>query len=117
MRFIIDAQLPISLSHWIQDEGFYSLHTLELPDKNKTTDKQINKLSIKENLIVITKDSDFFDSFLINKEPFKLLLVSTGNIGNKKLLTIFENNFKLIVRHFENNSVLEITENELLIHY
>ncbi|MEC4884839.1 MAG: DUF5615 family PIN-like protein, partial [Scytonema sp. PMC 1070.18] len=57
------------------------MHTKDLPLKNTTPDAEINALSIKENRIVITKDKDFLDSFLVNKQPFKLLLVTTGNIS------------------------------------
>jgi predicted nuclease of predicted toxin-antitoxin system len=30
-------------------------------------------------LVVVTKDSDFVESFLLRHEPWKLLLLSTGN--------------------------------------
>jgi predicted nuclease of predicted toxin-antitoxin system len=42
-------------------------------------------ISIQEERIVVTKDTDFFDSFLIRQQPYKLLLVSTGNITNAEL--------------------------------
>jgi len=41
---------------------------------NNTPDKVINELSIKENLVLITKDSDFYESFIIKNEPYKLIL-------------------------------------------
>ncbi len=76
MRFIVDAQLPKSLSDFLKWKGFDSVHTLELPDKNNTKDEWINKLSISEKRIVITKDIDFLESFLIKSEPKKLILIS-----------------------------------------
>ena len=38
MRFLIDAQLPKSLADFLSQKGHESIHTLELPDKNRTTD-------------------------------------------------------------------------------
>ena len=45
MKFIIDAQLPISLSNLLKSRGHDSIHTLELPDKNKTKDNYITNIS------------------------------------------------------------------------
>ncbi len=60
MKFIIDAQLPKSLADFLNQIGHEALHTLSLPDKNKTTDSQIIEISVKENRVVITKDADFW---------------------------------------------------------
>ncbi|GEM_PF-6472755 len=55
------------------------------PLQNATPDAEINDISIQQERIVVTKDTDFFDSFLIRQQPYKLLLVSTGNITNAEL--------------------------------
>lgn len=74
MKFIVDAQLPKALSDFIQSKGINSIHTLELPDKNNTHDGYITKFATDEQYIVITKDADFLESFVLSKEPPKLLL-------------------------------------------
>ncbi len=38
MKFIVDAQLPKSLSDLLNSRGFDSIHTLDLPNKNSTSD-------------------------------------------------------------------------------
>ena len=48
MKFIVDAQLPKSLSNLFNQKGFGSIHTLDLPDRNKTKDGQIAKLANEE---------------------------------------------------------------------
>ncbi len=78
MKFLIDAQLPVRLSRFLQRAGYDTIHTRDLPQQNATSDTEVNTISIQESRIVITKDSDFFDSFLIRQEPYKLLLVTTG---------------------------------------
>ena len=43
MKFIVDAQLPRTLSQFLNNKGFDSIHTLELPDKNASKDSEIIK--------------------------------------------------------------------------
>lgn len=92
MKFLVDAQLPRRLSIQLKQAGLEATHTLDLPDGNRTTDQSLNTLSITEKAILVTKDSDFVQSFLLRREPWKLLLISTGNIGNDELMRLFEFN-------------------------
>ncbi len=57
--------LPRRLVYWLQQAGYEVVHTLDLPNGNRTQDNQINILSIENQWIVVSKDSDFVDSFLI----------------------------------------------------
>jgi predicted nuclease of predicted toxin-antitoxin system len=65
MRFLVDAQLPRRLAEHLRQAGLSAIHTLDLPDRNRTTDLVINELSVKEQYVVVTKDSDFVESFLL----------------------------------------------------
>ena len=67
MKFLIDAQLPMRIANLLENSGYDVIHTKNLPLQNVTPDSEINKLSILEQRIVITKDKDFLDSFLIKK--------------------------------------------------
>lgn len=69
MKFIIDAQLPKSLSDFLKNRGYDSIHTIELAEQNKTQDSTITSIASHENRIVISKDNDFLESFLINGRP------------------------------------------------
>lgn len=75
MKFLVDAQLPRRLAVSITAAEHDAIHTLDLPDGNTTTDAQINDISEKEQRIVISKDADFVNTFLLEKKPYKLLLV------------------------------------------
>jgi len=46
-----------------------AVHTLELEAGNHTTDSYINELSVTEQRIVISKDADFVNSFLLAGAP------------------------------------------------
>jgi len=92
MKFLVDAQLPRRLARWLQVEGHEAFHTQDLPQGNRTGDTAINELSMREQRAVITKDEDFVDMFVLRHQPYKLLLVSTGNISNEELEQLFRNN-------------------------
>ncbi|GCL41517.1 hypothetical protein NIES80_12120 [Dolichospermum planctonicum] len=77
---------------------------------------EINKLSILEQRIVITKDKDFLDSFLIKQEPYKLLLITTGNVSNKQIEQLFVQNITQIIELFLTYDFLEMTRDSLIIH-
>ena len=117
MRFLVDAQLPYLLSKWIRDEGFEAIHTEDLPNKDETEDEEIRMLSIQSDYIVITKDLDFYDSHLLRNSPWKLLLITTGNIKNHRLLNLFRRNFQEIVNQFEYCNLIEMSNEELIAHF
>src|ERR1043165_6334908 len=52
-------------------QGFEVTHTLDLPEGNRTTDRVLITLSFAEQFVVVTKDSDFVESFLLRREPNK----------------------------------------------
>ena len=115
MRFLVDAQLPRNLCTWFNGLGHDACHTLDLPLQNKTTDQQIIEIAERENRIVITKDHDFVQSFLVLGKP-KLLLVSTGNISNLELKNIFQSNMGVISEAFERHGFVELTNQMLVVH-
>jgi len=116
MKFIVDAQLPKSLADLLCDEGYDAIHTLDLPNQNNSSDIQIVDLSLKEDRVVITKDSDFLESFLVKAEPKKLILVKTGNIRNKELIAIFRKNLPVLVKMISRSDLLEISQSEIAEH-
>ncbi|MCB0525928.1 MAG: DUF5615 family PIN-like protein [Saprospiraceae bacterium] len=79
-----------------------------------TDDAFISELSIKEQRIVISKDSDFYDRFFRKLEPHKLLYLTTGNISNKELLDIFEKNLDRVVTQLETSFVVELTKTSII---
>lgn len=114
MRFIVDAQLPKKLSYFLQEKGYDSIHTLDLPDKNRSQDEQIAKLSIMEKRVVISKDSDFYDRYQSKLQPYKLLFLTTGNISNKTLLKLIDKNLDQIIATLEENTVVELSRESII---
>ena len=115
MKFILDAQLPRKLSDFLVWKGYNSIHTLDLPHKNRTKDSEINQLSVDEKRVLISKDLDFIESLLISDKPYKLIYLTTGNITNKALLELFSHNIDKIVEMIAENRLIEITEESIVI--
>lgn len=111
MKFLIDAQLPPSLKQIFLDKGYDCIHTFDLALGNDTPDKIINKISIDEKRILITKDSDFFRSFIIKKEPYKLIFVKLGNTSKNELLNFFSDRFSEIISKIEEEDMILINKN------
>lgn len=76
MNFLIDVHLPISISKFLDNqEDCTSIHVNQILQKWFTTDKEICKYADENDLVVITKDSDFKNSHFINGTPKKIIRV------------------------------------------
>lgn len=115
MKFLVDAQLPRRFAQWLNEAGHDALHTLDLPRKNLTPDSELITRALRDGRIVISKDADFVQSFLVTGEPL-LLLISTGNITNAELEKILRANLSGIVEAFAIGRFVEITREALVVH-
>ena len=115
MKFIVDAQLPRKFVTWLNEAGHDGLHTLDLPKKNLTSDMELPEVAVYQGRIVISKDDDFVQAYLINGEP-SLLLISTGNISNLALEVLIKTNLQLISDAFLQSRFVELTVDSIVIH-
>jgi predicted nuclease of predicted toxin-antitoxin system len=115
MKFIVDAQLPLRLALWFRYQGFDCVHTLELPEANQTKDDYIRNCSIEEQRVVVTKDTDFLKSFMVKRIPPKLLLVTTGNITNNHLMSLFSIKKETIISSLEAYDMIELNVEDLIV--
>ena len=71
---------------------------------------------MEEKRIVITKEADFVNSFLLHGQPHKLLLVSTGNIKTVDLLELFRQFLPQLMRVLTHHSYVEMSRTMLTTH-
>jgi len=116
VRFLLDAQLPQALGLALRKAGYEALHTLDLPEGNRTSDQSIALIADKEGYIVVSKDSDFVVSFLLKGSPNRLLQISTGNIPNAELEALLLGNLSAIEGSFQSGSHVEINRTTLIVH-
>lgn len=108
MKFLVDAHVPPSLCNVLQVAGHDAIHTISLPAQNETVDEVLNKLSVEQQRVVITKDADFYHSHLLHGKPWKLLLIRTGNIRKNDLTALFQKHLPQIVAALGQNSLVEL---------
>ncbi len=115
MKFLVDAQLPRRFANWLNEAGHDAMHTLDLPRKNLTTDQEVIARAKRDGRIVVSKDEDFVQTFLVTGEP-SLLLISTGNISNAGLEKLLRANLAGIEAAFASSRFVEITGDALVVH-
>ena len=116
MRFLVDAQLPRRIVDLLRQRGHDAVHTLDLPEGNRTSDDRLCDLSDSEDRVLISKDGDFIDSHLLQRRPARLLHVSTGNITNFELESLFMMHEPGIVAAFQHARHIELCRRGLIVH-
>ena len=113
VKFLVDAQLPRAICGVLRSCGHDAIHTSELPDQNRTTDQVINAISVAEDRVVISKDTDFYYSHVLSLRPYKLILLRTGNMRARELLGLIERTLPTIVAALEHHSLVEIDRSDV----
>jgi len=90
MKFLCDVHISIKLSKRIQELGFQAEHVNNILDKWNTKDEDICKYADQKGYILISKDQDFRNSYLLKRSPKKLIKINLGNISNAELIEIIE---------------------------
>ena len=92
MKFLCDVHISYKIVNHLAVLGFEAVHVNNILDKWNTSDEDICKYADSKDYIVLTKDSDFRDSFFLNKTPKKLIKINLGNILNHELIDILTEN-------------------------
>lgn len=116
MKLLIDAQLPRRLAHQCRAAGYDVLHTLDLPEGNRTSDRELIALADADGRVMVTKDADFVNAFVLTGTPKQLLLLSIGNITNDALAQLLLPQLAHLQALFAEHSFLELTRTTLIIH-
>ena len=116
MKWLIDAQLPRRLAMLLIALGHDAVHTLDLPQGNRTSDSELCGIADESNRILVSKDRDFLDSFYINGTPSQLLWVTIGNVRNSDLLRSFEELLPDLQTAFLESMCVEMTASALTVH-
>jgi predicted nuclease of predicted toxin-antitoxin system len=96
VRFLCDVHISIKVSKLIEQLGYRCDHVNNILDKGMTKDSDIIVYVDSNDIILITKDQDFRNSFLLSHKPNKLIKINLGNISNEQLLKIIEANLTKI---------------------
>ena len=97
MKFLVDANLPPRLCVWLRSHRHEAEHVF---DRNllTATDTQIWERGSLENLVIFSKDVDFYDRALLFGAPPQVVHIATGNCSNARLFDILEHEWDDIER-------------------
>ena len=95
MKFLCDVHISYKVVYYLISTGHEAFHINSILDKWFTSDNEIIKYADQNDLIIISKDSDFMDSFFVNNAPKKLIKINLGNISNEELIKILSSKLDL----------------------
>ncbi len=88
MKFLIDNQLPIALSHFLQSQGQESRHVIEL-GLDEASDLEIWRYAETEGCVIVSKDEDFLHLAHRGAGGPPVVWVRLGNCRKGPLLETF----------------------------
>ena len=100
MNFLVDAQLPPALARWIDRQGHQATHIFEI-GLETAKDGPIWEHARRDNAIIMTKDEDFADRWLLSDRPVPLIWIRRGNCSNRALLVWLEPLWLDVLRRLE----------------
>ncbi|NMH24409.1 DUF5615 family PIN-like protein [Flavobacterium solisilvae] len=95
--FLVDVNLPKNFSFFNHD-NFIFVADINL----QMTDTEIWNYALKNNLIILTKDADFYSKFLLSDTFPKIVYFKIGNCSLKQLHAYFNSNWTIIEREIQN---------------
>ena len=116
MRFLCDVHISYKIKKFLKNKDHYCIHINEILSQDRTIDHDIAAYCNEKDLILITKDEDFLDTYLIEHLPRKLIKIHLGNISTNKLIDIIDKAL-LFVKEIENRNyfLVEIYKNRIEI--
>jgi predicted nuclease of predicted toxin-antitoxin system len=85
MKIWIDAQLPPTLASWLTETFGLEARALRDLGLRDAQDIEIFAAARAENVVIITKDSDFIDLVCRLGTPPQILWLTCGNVTNRNL--------------------------------
>lgn len=108
--YLIDVNLPYYFSLWKTDEFVY---VKDIDDE--LTDSEIWNYALEKNLIIVTKDTDFFDRVMVSKRHPKVIHVCFGNMLMKDFSLAMEKIWLQITSLNNQFEVIKLYKDKILI--
>lgn len=115
MRFLIDEQLPSLPVDVLVGRGYEETHVTTLSTNRRVFDSLIVQQSTDSGFVVVTKNVDFLNSYLIKGLPKKIIYVAAGTVKNRELLSLFRQHIVEITNQLNAHNVVEINKSGMHI--
>lgn len=107
-RFLIDANLPYYFSLWKDDDY---IHQFELGQS--WSDSQIWEYAKSADLVIVTKDADFYTRVLLSTPPPKVIFIRLGNMRLRDLYAYLFKIWPLVTEAIQNNRLVVVYSNRI----
>ena len=106
--FLVDVNLPKHFN-FFNDHRYVFVSDINL----QMTDSEIWDYAFKNELVILTKDTDFYNRFLVSKNTPKIIYFQLGNCSLKQLHQYFNDNWVKIQSEIENSRLIIAKENHV----
>jgi predicted nuclease of predicted toxin-antitoxin system len=105
VKFLVDANLPPRLCVWLRSRRHEAEHLADL-NLLTATDTQIWRRGSVENLVIFSKDADFYERALLFGAPPQVVHVAVGNCSNDLLFDVLDSEWHDIEQALSSGSRL-----------
>lgn len=99
--FLVDVNLPRNFRFFNQP------NFIHVSDINPTmTDKMIWHYALENKYVILTKDTDFYNLYLVTDIHPKIIYFQIGNFTMQTLHLYFQNNWDTILDHLSSSSFI-----------
>jgi predicted nuclease of predicted toxin-antitoxin system len=105
LNFLVDTQLPPELARWLSSHGHQGTHVFDI-GLQAAGDPVVWEHARKSNAVIISKDEDFVDRWLLSDAPVPLIWIRKGNCSNRALMAWFEPLWPETLRRLEQSERL-----------
>jgi predicted nuclease of predicted toxin-antitoxin system len=88
MKFLCDVHISYQVCKYLNSKGVEAIHINSILEKWYTKDDAITKFADENDYIIITKDVDFRNNYILKNSPKKLIRIVLGNVSNQKLILL-----------------------------
>jgi predicted nuclease of predicted toxin-antitoxin system len=106
--FLVDVNLPKYFS-FFNKNSFLFVCDIDL----QMSDTEIWDYALKNKLVILTKDTDFYGRFLVSENAPKIIYLQLGNSSLKQLHQYFNNNWEKIQTEIETSKLIIAKENHI----
>jgi predicted nuclease of predicted toxin-antitoxin system len=105
VRFLVDAQLPPALAHWLAEHGHAAEHLFDLGMAG-AEDKAIWAYAVEVRAVIVTKDEDFAERRARTGDGPSIVWVRVGNTSRRDLLAWFRFRLPTVVEALDRGETL-----------
>ena len=106
--YLIDENLPAGLASLL---GSGCRHAVEIG--RQVSDQTLWEYAKNNDLVILTKDADFFEKLVIHGSPPRVVWVRTGNLRRLELEDLLRRQWPRIVLLLEGADLIEVHETKL----